>query len=343
MKAYSIVRFALPSALVTLGVAAALGAPGEARACSLPKQTVPLTTSFVSGSVYPSNAVIVVSGTFAGDFVGRPNLDGEELVLTGGATVTVNDAPARLVSTAGESFGELSAPLLSSDLSVRMAVRVSPEPRPGQRVVLRGPDCAARDQAAPEGECPVAEFRYVAGAADTASPEVSGVTYGVRDEATLSADCSSQYTSRHFVRLPPAPERAASAPVAYVIEGFADASLTQRIFSAQLSEFESKLDTHLGHPSNGLACVRIRAFDLAGNEAKAEAVECNLPPLPTPQSAPVGQPEVEAPIAIAPVRSEEAVGCHAASTGARPTPWAALVTAAAFSLGGLRRRRTGVR
>jgi hypothetical protein len=145
--------------LLPLSVAAALSAPGEARACTYDPEVRPATASFPNGSSYPSNAVFFFDGDFPGD-------GGVEAV-----EVTIDGFPARLVSTARESegFGEVSREHLSSE----RIYRITPEPRAGQRVAIRGADCGV---GATSGECPVVEFTFTATAPDRAPPAAPALT-----------------------------------------------------------------------------------------------------------------------------------------------------------------------
>ncbi|HEU4410830.1 MAG TPA: hypothetical protein VFS43_36595 [Polyangiaceae bacterium] len=296
-----------------LGAAAALSAPGEARACSLPQppKGFAASASFVNGSSYPSNAVIFFSGLFPGE----AGVEGVE--------VTVDGFPARLVPTEGERFGEVSEAYLTTD----RAFRVSPEPRPGQRVVIRGVDCGADEGFGPSGECPEVEFKYTATAPDEAPPAAPVVTYDVQEYSSLSASCDRETELRVFAHLSTPLEGGAGAPSEYVVEGFADEALTERVFVSRVGAGRPSYDVAL---TETVKCVRVWAFDYAGNEVQPSAPECALPAWPAPE------PKVPA---ERPVASAEPGGCHvSAAAAARPAPWAALLAASALLLGGRRRR-----
>jgi hypothetical protein len=252
---------------LTVGLAATslLLAPRAARACSPPPPEV-LSVTPGDGQSYPANAAIY--------------LEGYGLSLEG-ATVTVDGAPAALVPV---TLAEGLAPA-NGLFGQTLTARVEPAPAAGQTVVLRGTFCGDF----PSGEAPCGErvITYTATAPDAAAPpRPPEARYDVHDHTDFlpagPGSCFVPSELTYWVSLTPPLPAAGEAPVAYVVEGFRDAALSSRVFvhsalaTPELPAFGQRLlASALGTTSPADLCVRVRAVDLAGNEAGEAAVTCD--------------------------------------------------------------------
>jgi hypothetical protein len=315
--------FAAPAAL------AAQGAPREARACSRLPNESPVVATFSNSASYPSNAVFFFSHPF-------PGLDGADE-----AEVTVDGAPARLVSTEAEAERFGATPRQSPGSSA--AFRVEPEPRAGQRVVILGRDCRRPSPwGSASDECPLTELTFTAAEADTTPPPTPALTYGVKDFSEVSAGCDEVARPKAYVRVQAPPEPAgASAPVLYVVKAYDDETLARVISSSSAPGDAPSVDIAI-HDGNGAKakCISFRALDLAGNESSAPVVHCDLPAVPTPPPRADGERREATPPSAPPAADGSVTACHASSAATdRPTSRATSLLAAALLLGARRRRR----
>jgi MYXO-CTERM domain-containing protein len=220
---------------------------GAARACSPPLPG--LSGSLPeSGATYPANAVVF--------------LYGYQLALDD-AEVTVDGAPAALVADTS-----VTAPIGA------LAVRVDPEPAPGQVVTLTGTFCSAGSG------CPEETVTYTAGPADDDAPASPGrVTFDVYDHADFVADigaCESDSHVAWFVHFQGAPPaEGGAAPVLHLVEGFRDEKLSDLAFSSHAFASEddvtvtirSRVETLEGADVTEAICFRVTTIDTAGNKA----------------------------------------------------------------------------
>jgi hypothetical protein len=303
---------------IPVALAAALGAPRDASACSPP--FLSFSSYPLSGSSYPANAALRFD-SYESDF----DLDDFE--------VLVNDRPARLVSA--ESLFPTDEPRLS--FPAPSAALVSPEPLPGQRVVLRGNVCGALTLEDPDNRCPLVEITYTATEPDTAPPAIPDFTYTFE----YDSGCNGGDHWGYVVHVPPPRESAVAAPVIYLLEGFADATLTNRKFAATHASTSERSVIDLGSASEGVTCVRVRAVDLAGHEAGSPSITCDLPPAIQTESKGDDDDDDAGKAAHPQGRLEDPGACQlpAGGPGARSTLWAGLLAASALVGGALRRRR----
>jgi hypothetical protein len=299
--------------------AAALAAPSDTHACSIP---VPEAFTLpVNLSSSPANAAIA--------FGGYHRYSDEEFAEL---AVTIDGIAARLQPIEASGKNESIANLLRG----LHAVAVSPEPGPGQRVVVSGPAaCGFSGADDSSGECPPFELAYTATEPDVTPPAVPAVTYEARYTRGICG--TGNLNPVYDVYIPPPLEGGAAAPVMYLIEAFRDATLTDRV-DHLVTLAERASHTLRLSQADAIGCVRIQAFDLAGNESPP-AVECALPAVPPPppdedeDEAKDDEPERRQ------LQSATSDGCRlAGAVGAGPAPWAPLLAASALFAGRLRRR-----
>jgi hypothetical protein len=313
------------SFLLPLGLAAAaLVASPDARACS---QAIDRSPTFPEpNSSYPANAAIY---SFGGYFP------------LGFSSVTIDGVAATLVSAEGLSVAATPEAFFAEP----SFVLVSPEPRPGQRVIVRGTTCGASYMNHPERvdelDCPPFELAYTATAPDETAPVVPPrVTFSVEDVEYLGSLCEQEFFPTYVAHFPTPAEGAGAAPVAYTIEEFADETLTEPFFSMTVVGSRSAQDVNVGRTATPARCIRVRAFDLAGHEAAAPLVDCALPAPPVitilpPDAPPIVEPQKESSDGC---QLGGSLGAPAGASGARAMAWAGLLAAAALVAGGRRRR-----
>lgn len=242
-------------------VAVVLFASSDARPCSPP---LPGLTGSIpaDGESYPANAAL----TFQGFGLALDDVE-----------VTIDGTPAGLVPAS--SLAELGGGLLAWP----NAALVDPAPAAGQTVVLRGTFC---DAGSASGGCTEKTISYTATAPDAAPPaKPEGVSYDVHDYVDFKSsggDCQSDSDVAYWLHLPGVARTPDVARVAYRVDVFRDAALTQAALSDTFYANDGSSDVGLRALASALAgtaladaCVRVQAFDLSGNVAAEATVVCD--------------------------------------------------------------------
>jgi MYXO-CTERM domain-containing protein len=207
------------------------------------------------GATYPANGVLLFRGFDI-------SLDQ--------VTVKVDGQPASFV----DASGEFPNPFIAQG-----KVRVSPKPNPGQMVVVSGDFCL------PGSGCTPVTFSYTAGPEDNTPPDApANLQYEVHDHPDFKSsggDCQTDSDIAWWLRVEGQPAESAEAPVLYHVEGFADAGLSNPLFSSltiasdpvQRLHYES-LAPQLAGASPAEICLRVTTLDTAGNKKVSSVVMC---------------------------------------------------------------------
>jgi MYXO-CTERM domain-containing protein len=234
-------------------VLAAVVAASAARACPVPpgnlRDTLP-----ANGATWPANAAVALLG---------PGLTWD------GVTATVDGAPVRLVPTPDLDFAAWPGDGFSAPAPWTTA-RLDPAPAPGAHVVVTGDACTDGDRCA-------LHLEYTAGPADeVAPPTPGGVWFDLFAHGPVShgEDCVSWGDAEWRVHFEVAADSGTGAAEVLRLEAVTDgmAARTLRALpftaGAQMQVVEGRIaHDDAGAPLPEASCVRVVAYDLAGNRA----------------------------------------------------------------------------